>query len=159
MRYVFLDVDGVLNLPTTGYDAYDAGINIEPAKLPLLKFLVDFTGSEIVLSSSWRCHRSSREDIGRVLNDYGMVYRNCTPDYKNSTTRGEEISAWLSIQHDRESIKYVILDDYPPSQFAGHEKHLVSIDPQQGLTEKDVDKAVKILRPHPLLQYHEENNL
>jgi hypothetical protein len=146
-RIVFLDVDGVLNVPTTGYDAYAEGINIEPAKLPLLKYLVDFTNAEIVLSSSWRSHRSSCEDIGQVLGDYGMVYRNCTPDYKGATIRGEEISAWLSIQNERENIRYVILDDYPPLHFCGHEKHLVTVDPQKGLTESDVDKAVKILCP------------
>jgi hypothetical protein len=106
---------------------------------------VDVTGAEIVLSSSWRSCRKSREDIGKVLEHFGLSYRNCTPDYEGRKTRGEEISAWLSIQDDSQQTRYVILDDSPEAEFAGHGNNFINVDFQEGLTEKDVELAYKIL--------------
>jgi hypothetical protein len=145
MKYIFLDIDGVLNPTFTKYRRLIKDIGIDPSKVFLLKRLVDSTGAEIVLSSSWRSYHKSREDIGKIFEHFGLSYRNCTPDYQGETTRGEEISAWLSIQYDNQNNRYVILDDYPESQFAGHEKYFICVDSRKGLTEEDVESAFRIL--------------
>ena len=59
MKALFLDFDGVLN--TEKYLAlYGAeGVVIDPARLELLKEIIDATGAKIVLSTSWREHWST----------------------------------------------------------------------------------------------------
>ncbi|MCL2637562.1 MAG: HAD domain-containing protein [Oscillospiraceae bacterium] len=145
MKYIFLDIDGVLNPLSTKYQRLMKDIGIDPSKLFLLKRLVDSTGAETVLSSSWRSHRKCREDIGKVFEKFGLTYRNCTPDYQGETTRGEEISAWFSIQDNSEKINYVILDDYPKSQFIGHENHFINVDCKKRLSEENIELAFKML--------------
>ena len=141
-KYIFLDVDGVLNnLISERFN----GINVIEEKLLLLKRLVDSTDAEIILTSSWRDSYDSREDLGKAFSYFGLTYRNYTPDYHGEKTRGEEISAWLSIQSQIAEINYVILDDLPPEQFIKHKKHFVNVNFKTGLTDEDVDAAIEIL--------------
>jgi len=143
-KFIFLDVDGVLNTLFGKFERFN-GIGLIEEKLLLLKRLVNETNAEIVLTSSWRNSYKSRENLGEAFRLLNLSYRNCTPNYRGSKTRGEEISAWLSVQDQTYDIRYVILDDSPATEFAGHEDYFINIDFMTGLTEKDIEKAVGIL--------------
>lgn len=58
MKYIFLDVDGVLNseemLKHKPYPKCHGLIGIEKSKVKLLKAIIDATGAKIVLTSSWK---------------------------------------------------------------------------------------------------------
>ena len=63
---------------------------------------------------------------------------------KMSSEHFHEIHWWLKAHPD--VVDYVILEDsYFPDDWFGLEKHLVRIDSEKGLTEKDVDLAIEIL--------------
>ncbi len=116
-RIVFLDIDGVLN--SVAYDrARRPGEgNIDESRLPLLRELVDRTGAEIVLSSSWRKHWAPApalcDEIGRELSAlfarYGLAIADRTPQL-DAADRPREVRAWLEA-HAGEIESYVIFDD------------------------------------------------
>lgn len=66
--------------------------------------------------------------------------------------RGQEIQDWLDLDGEREVVNpdhepiesYVVLDDNPVV-LNSHRERFVRIDPQHGLQDKDVAKAVQIL--------------
>ena len=53
MKVIFLDFDGVLNSAKSPADSGTDGLVIESGKMELLKQIVDATGAEIVLSTSY----------------------------------------------------------------------------------------------------------
>lgn len=55
-KYIFLDIDGVLNSNDWFEKNKDVDglVEIDPSKLILLKEIVDCTEAKIILSSSWR---------------------------------------------------------------------------------------------------------
>jgi len=60
-KILFLDIDGVLNTKFWYYKMDDDtprdkwGYVFDPASVANLKRIVDVTGAEIVISSSWKC--------------------------------------------------------------------------------------------------------
>lgn len=125
MKVIFLDVDGVLNTEETferNYQEYlKTGIRKEPIdefRVKYLKDIIDNTGAEIVLSSSWRLHcefderrivseQSHMKYLLQLLAKYGMTLYDIT-GYDKNGNRGNEIIEWLN-QNDVES--FVVLDD------------------------------------------------
>ena len=110
MKVIFLDIDGVLN--SDEYFDKIEGLNIEGIekqidveKIKLLKRAVEETGSNVVLSSSWRYTRNAQY-LKQLLLQYGIL-ADSTPFMKNK--RGEEIKGWLEEHKDTED--FVILDD------------------------------------------------
>ena len=92
MKIIFLDVDGVLNseeyfnsLSEEQKHGYEYDIDIE--KVKLLKEIVDKSGAEIVLSSTWRMLRETEDSpalpmfihLENVLAEYGMNIIDYTP--------------------------------------------------------------------------------
>ena len=137
MKVIFLDVDGVLNSSQDGFN-----IKLETRKhLVLLKQLVDETGAEIVLSSSWRIYDKTRVFIKKKLEEYGIALIGFTPDTGES--KGKEIKKWLDeTPYSIES--FVILDDDADmGEYSGSK--LVLTDINVGLQEVDVRKAINIL--------------
>ena len=60
--------------------------------------------------------------------------------------REKEIGEWL-YANCPSTTKFIILDNIAPVHWNyGFQKHLVHIDPDVGLTMKDVRKAIKILK-------------
>ena len=146
-KVIFLYIDGVLN--SASYDrirgAEDG--NIDPTRMPLLKKIVNETGAEIVLSSSWRKLWEPEGldevclELNCIYNSFGLRIADKTPLLGN---RGEEITLWL--EKHPEVKEYVVLDD----AFGGwgvHEAHLVQTSAfiGKGLMDKHVDEAIKIL--------------
>ena len=53
MKYLFLDIDGVLNTPTSK-ERCGQYVGIDSAKVLLLKYIVEETGALIILTSTWK---------------------------------------------------------------------------------------------------------
>lgn len=119
-RVIFLDVDGVLNCQST-VERFQGVIGIEPARVKLLRRIVDATGAKIVLSSTWRSTESHLTEVKRALYQEGLAIFDVTPRFALALRtlgwdrgrqlrylRAPEILAWLK-EHPVES--YVALDD------------------------------------------------
>lgn len=154
MKIVFLDVDGVLNsqrianrIGWGGHfdeseEATHDNVKWGQSLVDNLKEIVQKTGAQIVISSTWRKFFSIQKfkDMFAVYNFNDAPVIDKTPGgYAN---RGLEINRWLA---DNPSVTgYVILDDYPdflPEQNVFY----VETDPEIGLTEQDRDRAIQIL--------------
>ena len=153
LKIIFLDIDGVLN--SEQYDEIrtkEQG-NIDETRLPLLKYLVENTGAEIVLCSTWRKHWDKEEalcdKVGMELNDrfqsYGLTIMDKTPLISDAQ-RALEIQAWLNL-HSESVENYVILDDNLWG-WGDLISHLVRTSPRdrRGLEEEHIQKAIEILK-------------
>ena len=142
MKVVFLDIDGVLN---DGFTMLRTGKDFPTRDhLDCLRAIVDATDAQIVLSSSWRYHKSDFNDAKNALRNVGLVIMDKTKELPRG--RGAEINEWLSRHSDIES--YVILDDHDdeytnflPEQY----EHLVLTTFCEGLLPKHVSAAIEIL--------------
>lgn len=174
MKIIFLDIDGVLNHRGTlrpdffhncSYKAWD------PKCVEALKTILDATGAEIVVTSSWRFNLIPALFEG--FKHYGIKYWIGLTRFKGPK-RGDEIQEYVEqfVYHPRANCQrlanYIILDDdndmlpnqqdklVQTSMFNGgltmeHAKVAISIlqDPdryrrQVCMTERDV-KSIKLL--------------
>ena len=138
---VFLDLDGVGNT-TDSPHGWGHG-RILPRFVPRLNRLTTKAGATIVLSTGWRVHLSHRVLVGQ-LQRAGITapVTGQTPllvDRRDD--RWEEIADWLDEFGAR---PYVILDDI--EDFGPLRARHVWTDPTVGLTEADVDLALRILK-------------
>ncbi len=152
MKVIFLDIDGVLNSEQRAKEVHDRfnqglathdevlnwDLPYEGTLVPL-KHIIDQTGAQIVLSSSWRCNPKRIEALNKVFSPYGFQIMDQTPiaritlktlfsigvskkqvhDYNSmyggencdpyTTDRGAEIAIYLHKHPEIES--FVILDD------------------------------------------------
>ena len=162
MKIIFLDVDGVLNNIHTIDGLLGKNYLLEESKLQLLKQLVDLSGAELVLSSHWRSGwsptspenvRRNRIDIENSqgyfmlcaeMNDFGLNFLSEIPRFFDKK-REDEINYWITNWPGKQIKEYVILDD-EARYFSQDNKHLVLTSIDIGLTQKDVDKALRILK-------------
>jgi len=123
-RVLFLDIDGVLVTGsflrgvTAAANSSDVAVEehlIDLFKASLLNDLSDIPGLSIVLTSSWRMHGPTPEQI--LLDALDIPFH---PDWRTtldtpsdrsfkSTLRGWQIDQWLRAHHDVK--KWAILDD------------------------------------------------
>lgn len=158
-QYIFLDIDGVLNtpddwiqakyLPST-FNPTNATTNImNQTKVALLKFLVETTYAQIVLTSTWRLlDNGYQETIDKMVlcgwEDAGDWFIDET-GISYHRDRDTEVLEWLEI-NDPYTSKFVILDDISPAHWHPNlQKHLVHVDNTIGLRIQDIEKAVRIL--------------
>lgn len=112
MKVIFLDIDGVLNSNDYIDYALDNNIkgilkDINPKTIKMLKFAIDTTDAQIVLSSSWRyCHIC--EELKELFSKYGINLNEKTPEL-HTHKRGLEIKQYLKEHPNIE--QYLILDD------------------------------------------------
>ena len=155
-RYIFLDIDGVLNNIHTDSVTPKGYTGISGKLVQRLAGIVKGTGAKVVLTSDWKYgwkrNPSLCEEDAAYLNERLSKYRvhiyDRTYDEKIFdefyTDRGVGIYRFMEKNADCEN--YVILDDHI---FADYDeqlrKHLVLTDPEKGLTEEDAQKACDIL--------------
>lgn len=162
-KIIFLDIDGVMaSIP---FLTKSKG-HIDPEKCELLNQLNNI-GAEVVISSSWgydegRTEASLRE-CGLTLPIIGYTQH----FYERYLCRGNEIEKWLidnfkgmgtkfgvdpsgvpyyrKRYNDSEiDYEYVIFDDN--SDFLlGQKENFIQIDQQTGLTQENIDTAIRIL--------------
>lgn len=149
MKVVFLDFDGVLNSAKylLGHEGY--GVVIDPARMCLLKQIIDATEAKIVLSTSWREHwekdlatcDSTGARITDIFSKHGLQIWDKTPQLR--TKRETEIKSWLD-KHP-EVKNFVVLDDSLLSADYLNGHFIKTSNYFDGLDETDVQKAMDIL--------------
>ena len=154
MKIIFLDVDGVLNCRHTE-ESIAGFVFVSEDKILLLKEIIDRTGAQVVLSSTWRWGWAYKERnpnstsndvmlfeaLQERLAEFGIELMDYTPELG---MRSWEINDWLD-KHQGEGIEsYVVLDDRADELY-DHEEQLVETDLEYGLTQEDVEQAVNIL--------------
>ena len=169
MKYLFLDIDGVLNSENWyGWRQYcynnkwmdkiqDPSITDEFVQYKLheideravanLNRIIDKTGCKVVLSSSWR----SSSDFENTLTNYVLTLKGFKYTFYGVTPRlfsqdrGVEIKRWLEEESKKNEIEsYLILDDdcdMLPDQM----DNFILVNRQYGLSDIDVFKAIEIL--------------
>jgi HAD domain in Swiss Army Knife RNA repair proteins len=103
MRAIFTDIDGVLNCRTTPNPRHFPYI-VDLKLLDRFKSLVDRTGAQVILASTWRYDPAGIFSA----NYWGVPFSDVTPDLPEKPRR-DEILAWLSKHPDVN--RYVVIDD------------------------------------------------
>jgi hypothetical protein len=160
-RVIFLDVDGVL-LPF-GDDAEqlpeDGSFPDQP--LHALSHIVERTGAEIVLSSTWRMHPSAMNEITSAFFFFAtrfggplgnITHFEHTTSLANHSVRQWEIAEWLDSPAAEGVSRWVALDDeelLAGSECAARrsrfEGHVVKTQSHIGLTPELAELAVSLI--------------
>lgn len=152
MKVIFLDVDGVLNSADSEDRLSHSIIGIDYSGVKLLREIVDKTGAEIVLVSSWklRWHKTKENQsmlanyLDKRLAEENLVIMDKTKD--NITNRGEGISNWLKEHPEVDT--WIILDDevFEDYEEYGCMPHLVKTSFYDGgLKDVHVEQAIDLL--------------
>lgn len=163
-KYIFLDIDGVLNSEHTldQTSEHDASI-ICDQYLENLRNIVEKTDAKLILSSSWRVYFGSTIDdtkhsyavqLVQALAKHNLKLHDTTPFVKGlfSNERGLEIKKYID-QHKINN--YVVIDDEEFSDFRTHldmsrfvqttfGNETTTIE-TEGLNKKVAEKAIEIL--------------
>ena len=150
-KIIFLDFDGVLNteyyqglLQFQGKQWQDQyGAFFDPRAVRQLKRVIDTTGADIVVESSWKyLGLEAMQELWRVRDLPGRVI-DITPSLTGNASKGEEIAAWLS-EYAMPDARYVIIDDeyvVLDTQIP----YFIWTNPYEGLTEEQANRAISIL--------------
>lgn len=149
MFVIFLDIDGVLIRHSS--NAHD----FEDAPCDALRYLVNWSGARIVISSSWRgfphlYHELRRHNLlGSVIGDTPDLVRTTGNGVLAATTRGDEIAAWLK-DHKPYVQGFVILDD--EADMGKLKPWLVRTDGYVGFTMEHAERAKRVMQRDPFPQ-------
>jgi hypothetical protein len=153
MKIIFLDFDGVMDtayydhmlskqgLP--GNDPY--GTVFDPNCVHNLRRIIDNTGADIVVSSSWK-HFMTYKEFLEMWDARGLpgFVTDVTPIPDMRRNRGDEIDAWLN--ECNVECQYVIIDDLDGSNFNKHQiPRLLVVNPFFGLDEDTAERAIYLL--------------
>lgn len=164
-KIIFLDIDGVLAIQNDAKVRWHPNIDLEgafwsmvgfsffnPSSIKALNKIIDNTGAQIVLSSTWRRGREEDfRDLVKYINHTGVKAKiigrtPCLKSYKNKhIQRGHEIQAWIN-SYRAKIQSFVILDD--ESDMAHLRCKLVQSKDgwkEQGLTDKHANEAITVL--------------
>lgn len=164
-KILFLDIDGVLNTERQHDHCVEAGAAyvdnfgyaFDPVAVANLKKIVDETGADIVISSSWKFWGLSTMQKLWARRDLSGQVIDITPNTVSDELllsvdlsfmelpagKGSEIKEWLS-DNGNQVTHYAILDDVP-DMLPEQQSHFVQTDPRVGITEDDADKVISIL--------------
>ena len=153
MKSIFLDFDGVMDtayydhvLNKNGLPGNDLfGTVFDPNCVKNLKHIIDQTGADIVVSSSWKYLMTYRDflDMWEYRGLPGFV-TDVTPTPLVRRNRGDEIDAWLN--ECNAECQYVIIDDFDGSNFNEHQiPRLLVVNPFFGLDEDTAERAIWLL--------------
>ena len=171
-RYLFLDIDGVLN--TIRYSNYlidhdedetdEDGALFDPEAVENLAMIIkNIPDVKIIISSTWRFKGwdwmnrlwGKRQLPGQIYSFtpgleftrfVDVIHQRYSESVYPYGTRGLEIGEWLRLYAPKNSMqyKYVILDDCDdfPSFY---QEHVVLTDPLLGITKEVVAKVIEAL--------------
>jgi histidinol phosphatase-like enzyme len=155
MKILFLDFDGVLNSEKyfeewilLNPDRRGSLINqLDPKKVDLLNRIINATGANVVISSTWRILHSM-EELKDILISFGFKYPQNIIDETPQTFsgyRGREINLWLTYSNESdESVdQFVIVDDN--SDMEPHMNNLVQTTWKDGMQESHMIEIINRL--------------
>lgn len=135
VKYLFLDVHGVLT--KKGSDLFIGEAFAE------LKRIFDETGCHIILTSGWRRQQDHVMAMNSVFKAYGI--RTLSGVTGRDKGRSELIRDYVGM-FPRTLVAWAVLDDIADLNFIRDlDGHLVSTNPNEGLTERVADIVIKIL--------------
>lgn len=166
MKFIFLDVDGVLNdhetLVKSNWDHMPNTSHFSPVLCERAKRIADETGALFVLSSTWRSLFERRVAMREFFGKLGFdpkTFVDMTPrgypglKFSEQIYRGREIQHWINQYPDRSEISHIlILDDNSDMAHLTH--RLVQTHTDIGLTEEHVAKSIKMLNTHDSTEIH-----
>ena len=162
-KVIFLDIDGVLNTKEfhsklkedTPKDEF--GYAFDPDAVANLAHIIEETGAEIVISSSWKFYGVPKlRKMWKIRNLPGTII-DITPntisdemllnanldEMELGVCRGNEIKEWL-FRHQGEVSNYVIIDDFD-DLLQEQETHAVITNTLIGINREDAERAIEIL--------------
>lgn len=164
-KVLFLDIDGVLNTERQHDHCVEAGLAyvdnfgyaFDPVAVANLKRIVDETGADIVISSSWKFWGLSTMQKLWANRDLPGTVIDITPNNVSDELllsvdldmmmlpagKGSEIKEWLDTK-GQQVTDYAILDDME-DMLPEQQSHFVQTDPRIGITEDDADRIITIL--------------
>ena len=120
------------------------GVVFDPDCIANLRRIIDETGADIVVSSTWKDFMTYKEILEM------WEYRKL-PGFVTDTTptcsrkRGDEIDSWL--EECNTECEYVIIDDMDETQFNEHQNdRLFVVNPYDGLNEQTAEKVIQLFR-------------
>ena len=157
-KIVFLDIDGVVNHENWYNKTKGTSGDFDPDSIALLNQL-ESVGAEVVVTSSWG------EDGVEQLKNVGLKLPilGCTKKLHYQfdwACRGNEIDFWLKktfggmgtcfgSKYPDANYEYVIFDD-DADMLLGQADNFIQTDRKTGITQADIDKAIKILNREEL---------
>jgi hypothetical protein len=120
---------------------------VDTRKVLRLRNIVERTGAQLVLSSTWRiadtpiskiCLDKLKEEFERVR---CPVWVDTTP-YLPGAKRQKEIYSWLTLHPEVDN--FVILDDMW-QELTWYDDRLVATDPAKGLNKERAELAIQLL--------------
>lgn len=149
-RFVFADIDGVLNSMNTRYVppcGYGEGTwdGIDYHCIHRLNDIIEQVDAKLVLSSSWK-HYKPLEYCEKHLQRYGLNFP-IKERTRNLITHnhGAEILHWITKNSWR--IKsFVVLDDLTKVYGWGFDDRVVLTSDEVGLTSENAKRAIEILQ-------------
>lgn len=165
--FIFLDIDGVIN-PTNNFvkainenkSVRNDEITFSEEPMKALKYLVEETGSTIILSSAWGMGWNSyngytnpvHRNIVEQLHKYNLFIADATPT-REDRVRGLEIKDWLELYkslryniNSIEEIPYLILDDELTDIIPFHKSmRCVGVNKDIGFTMEDAINCIDLL--------------
>ena len=153
MKIIFLDFDGVMDTAYYGHvlakegklgsDEY--GVVFDPNCVRNLKYIVERTGADIVVTSSWKDLMTYQDfwEMWKSRNLPGFV-TDLTPSPFGKRKRGDQIDAWLD--ECKADCQYVIIDDLDINNFNEHQlPRLLQVSPFYGLDAETAKRAIELL--------------
>lgn len=149
IKVLFLDIDGVLNTDRQHWHCQMNGITpvdefgyeFDHKAVDNLATILEETGAEIVISSSWKF--LGLQTLQKMWEDRKLpgTILDITSDGKS---KGWEIDEWL-MECESQVNRYAIIDDENDMQ-TKQQKHFVQTNSQFGITCKDAERVITILR-------------
>lgn len=149
-KYIFLDIDGPLNTGRNDFlnpERYRHHFDNEA--VGNLRWIIDNTVAEIVITSSWRHMGLAR--IKKLWRDWNLPGEivGCTPgawgEAETFDIRGLEIQQWLDNNTDK-PYRFVVIDDMTDDEALDHQKvYWITVDSHCGITKQNADNAISIL--------------
>lgn len=149
IKVLFLDIDGVLNTDRQQWHCQmncitpidEFGYEFDHKAVDNLATILEETGAEIVISSSWKF--LGLQTLQKMWEDRKLpgTILDITPDGKS---KGWEIDEWL-MECESQVNRYAIIDDENdilPKQL----NRFVQTNSQFGITCKDAERVITILR-------------
>lgn len=149
MKLLFLDIDGVLisgaHMDTLNEQGKSWFKVFDPKCVEAFNELVAITGAKVVVSSTWRYHYETIQELAEALTSQGVTAeivaftpRIYGPD-AFSKNREDEILEFLQSSTPYFGVQWLAVDDHKFMKIK--QDHVVQTDFQYGLTKKDVAVA------------------